>query len=84
MTPVTFRAMLSGMSKPTAPQPIDLTERRGTLTYLAPDGIEVRTTRGWFMRSLDGRTVVARKIGGRNRWQFCGIESVIEFREEVK
>lgn len=66
-------------TKRTVAQSLDHTERRGTLTYLVPDGIEVRTMHAWFTLSLDGRAVVARKIGGRNRWQFCSIESVIEF-----
>lgn len=58
---------------------LSLLEQRGRLTYVAPDGIEVRTMEGWFMLSLSGGTVVARKVRGRNRWQFCSVSDVLDF-----
>jgi hypothetical protein len=70
------------MSRRMVSQPLDHIERRGTITYLAPDGIEVWTLEGWFMLSLDGRTVVARKIRGRNRWQFCAASAVLDLAVE--
>lgn len=60
---------------------IDAVERRGTITYLVGD--EVRTMRGHFVRSLNGRGVAARKIRGRNRWALCSLENVVGFVEEV-
>lgn len=53
---------------------ITLVERRATIVYWV--GYEPRTFAGWVMRSLDGRGVVARKIGGRNRWSLCSLGDV--------
>jgi hypothetical protein len=63
------------------PRTLDHVERRGWLTYTAPDGIEVLRVEGWWSLSLDGRSVVARKLGGRNRWQFCSAADVLTFEE---
>lgn len=65
-------------------QSVDHTERRGTITYTTADGINITTFHAWFMLSLDGRTVVARKIGGRNRWQFCSADAVLDFKVEYR
>lgn len=58
---------------------LSMVEQRGVLTYVAPDGIEVLRLEGWFMLSLSGGTVIARKIRGRNRWQFCSVSEVLDF-----
>ena len=57
---------------------LDLVERRGYLTYTNPYG-EMVTESGWFMISIDGRSVVRRKVGGRNRSVYCSLASVIAF-----
>jgi hypothetical protein len=56
---------------------LDYIERRGTLTYIT--GFESRTMVGNFQLSLDRRTVEARKIRGRNRWQLCSTWNVVSF-----
>lgn len=58
---------------------LSMIEQRGVLTYLAANGIEVLRMEGWFMLSLSGGTVVARKVRGRNRWQFCSVSDVLDF-----
>jgi len=58
---------------------LDYIERKGTLTYMI--GLDVETMEGNFQLSLNGRTVEARKIRARNRYQLCGIENVISFNE---
>jgi hypothetical protein len=57
---------------------LDLVERRGYITYLNPNGDAVEVE-GWFMLTTDGRGVVRRKVGGRNRSLFCSLASVIAF-----
>jgi hypothetical protein len=57
---------------------LDLVERRGYISYINPSG-EMVTDAGWFMLSLDGRSVVRRKVGGRNRSVYCSLASVIAF-----
>jgi hypothetical protein len=59
-------------------QNLDLVERRGYITYSNPNGDAVEVE-GWFMLTVDGRGVVRRKVGGRNRSLFCSFESVIAF-----
>ena len=61
---------------------LDQYERRGRLHYSIGD--DVRTIEGNFRLSVDGRTVEARKVRGRNRWQLCAADSVVMFVEEVK
>ena len=56
---------------------LNYTEQRGTITYMKPD-YSFRTVDGWF--SLEGLTVVIRKIGGRNRSAFCALETVHDFQ----
>jgi hypothetical protein len=58
---------------------MDTTERRGTLTYVAPNGYDIDIVRGHFMLSSDRQKVIMRKIGGRNRWHFCSSNSIIKF-----
>jgi hypothetical protein len=58
--------------------------QRGTLHYMAPDGYTTRQMQGWFMLSTDGRTVIARKVRGRNVWQFASTEQVINFNPYEK
>jgi len=53
---------------------ITMVERRMTINYWV--GYDLRTFAGWAMISHDGRGVVARKIGGRNRWSLCSIADV--------
>jgi hypothetical protein len=59
--------------------------QRGTLTYMQPD-YYFRTVEGWFY--LNGRTVVMRKIGGRNHFNLCAESVVHDFQpydpEEAK
>jgi hypothetical protein len=50
--------------------------QRGTLTYMQPD-YSFRTVEGWFY--LHGRTVVMRKIRGRNQFMLCAEEVVHDF-----
>jgi hypothetical protein len=57
---------------------LDLVERRGYITYLDPNGFQVEVE-GWFMITVDGRGVVRRKVGGRNRSLFCSLASVVSF-----
>jgi hypothetical protein len=57
---------------------IDLVERRGTIFHCDLWGNMTRAD-GWFMLSLDGRGVIRRKVGGRNRSLYCSVESVIDF-----
>jgi hypothetical protein len=56
-------------------------EQRGVLTYMQPD-YTFRTVEGWFY--LNGRTVVMRKIGGRNHFQLCDEQVVHDFTTESK
>ena len=42
-------------------------EQRGVLYTCDSDGTE-RSMEGWFMLTEDGQSVLARKIGGRNRF----------------
>jgi hypothetical protein len=57
---------------------LDLVERRGTIFHCDLWG-NLKRADGWFMLTLDGRGVVRRKVGGRNRSLFCSVESVISF-----
>lgn len=50
--------------------------QRGTLTYMKPD-YYFETIEGWFY--LNGRTVVMRKIGGRNHFNLCDEAVVHDF-----
>ena len=50
-------------------------EQRGTLTYMV--GIEPHTMQGHF--SITGQGVIARKVGGRNRWHLCAGRDVVSF-----
>ena len=52
-------------------------EQRGTLTYVKPDGVNLKDSEGWFY--IQGSTVVKRKIGGRNLFAFCSVKSVYDF-----
>jgi len=56
-------------------------EQRGVLTYMKPD-YTFKTVEGWFY--LNGRTVVMRKVRGRNRFMFCSEESVLDFKPYQK
>jgi len=51
-------------------------QQRGTLTYTRPDFTHT-TVEGWFYLNRD--TVIMRKIGGRNQYQLCGIDTVHDF-----
>lgn len=59
---------------------IDQVERKGTVTYSV--GWRVLTFTGWVSLSNDGKTVVARKPRGRNKWQLTGADSVLNFNEQ--
>lgn len=56
-------------------------EQRGVLTYMKPD-YTFRTVEGWFY--LNGRTVVMRKIRGRNHFQLCDEQVVHDFTAASK
>jgi hypothetical protein len=58
-------------------------ETRGTLCYMNSD-FAPKWVEGWFMLSLDGRTVIRRKVGGRNRYQFCSVVNVLGFSPHEK
>ena len=51
-------------------------EQRGTLTYIKSD-YTPKIIEGWFYHH--GDTVVMRKIGGRNRFQFITVSQIIDF-----
>lgn len=53
-------------------------ETRGTLCYMTSD-YAPKWVEGWFMLSLDGQTVIRRKIRGRNRYRFASIVDVLSF-----
>lgn len=53
-----------------------LHEQRGTLTYQNID-FTYTTVRGWFY--LNNGAVVMRKLRGRNRFQLCRAEIVVDF-----
>jgi hypothetical protein len=56
------------------------TEQAGTISWWA--GIwktELRVMEANFMLSLDGQTVVARTMRGRNHWNLCNIADVESF-----
>ena len=54
-------------------------EKRGTIDYFV--GTEVRTFEGWLhLDPRDGRTIVARKIRGRNHWRLTDVEHALTFR----
>jgi hypothetical protein len=53
--------------------------QRGTLHYMAVDGYYPKHMEGWFLLSEDGRKIYARKIRGRNCWQFASVDRVIDF-----
>jgi len=58
-------------------------EQRGELLHITPDG-RAEATRGHFMLELDGQSVIYRKVGGRNRYRFCSIDAVVQFRKETQ
>lgn len=51
-------------------------EQRGKLTYLTHD-YSWKSVEGWFYLNKQG--VIMRKVGGRNRYFFASIESVLDF-----
>lgn len=53
--------------------------QRGTLHYMDNNGYYPKQMQGWFTLTTDGRTVLARKVRGRNVWQFASTEQVIDF-----
>ena len=52
-------------------------EQRGTLTYIKSD-YTYKSVQGWFFTN-DNKTVVMRKIGGRNRFSVCTTDQVYIF-----
>ena len=52
-------------------------QQRGYLHYW--NGTEVVEKSGWFWLSLDRRTVIRRKIGGRNCYAFAMTENALGF-----
>jgi hypothetical protein len=59
---------------------ITYAERRGVLSYEV--GVEVKTFEGWFY--ADCGKIIARRVGGRNRWFLCRSEDVVGFEEFVR
>ena len=57
--------------------PITIIEQRGTVTYRIGD--EVRLLDGYFMWSINGRYLLARKVRGRRWWQLCSSDCVLIF-----
>jgi hypothetical protein len=57
--------------------------QKGTLHYMSVSGYYPEQMRGWFMLSTDGRTVLARKIKGRNVWQFADVNRVLDFSADI-
>jgi hypothetical protein len=55
-------------------------EQRGYLHYF--NGSQWVEASGWFMVSPHDNTVVRRKIGGRNRYQFTKEENVAAFYKD--
>lgn len=58
-------------------------EQRGEITYIRPDGT-FRVVPGHFMLELDGQGIIHRKVGGRNRYRFCSLDAVVQFRKETR
>ncbi len=56
-------------------------QQRGYLEYESGDGVFLFCS-GWFWLSLDGRTVIRRKIGGRNCYQFAKAETATFYKNE--
>jgi hypothetical protein len=57
--------------------PITTTAQRGTLTYIKGD-YTYKTIEGWFHHH--GTTIVMRKIGGRNQFNFITTSQVLDFQ----
>jgi hypothetical protein len=56
-------------------------ERRGTLDYVV--GSEIRSFEGWLrLDAGDGKTVIARRIRGRNTWALTDVAYIVAFRPE--
>jgi hypothetical protein len=53
--------------------------QRGTVHYFSASGYYPQQMQGWFLLSEDGHKVYARKIRGRNCWQFASVDQIIEF-----
>lgn len=56
-------------------------EQRGTLIHFVPTTYQFKIVTGWF--HVQGNTVVRRKIGGRNTYNFCQLENVDSFTTEA-
>jgi len=54
-------------------------ENRGQLFYTTLDTYEMKTKDGNFQLDADSVTIIARNIGGRNRWKFITVDQIIDF-----
>ncbi len=58
---------------------IDFIERKMTITYMHPNGYDFCRFTGWCMLSTnDTSKIIARKIGGRNRWHLTNTHDIID------
>jgi hypothetical protein len=59
-------------------------EARGALYYTTLATGEMKHVLGNFQIDTDGRTVIARNLGGRNRYRFITVDQVIDFIPDTK
>jgi hypothetical protein len=59
-------------------------EVRGVLYYSSLSSGEILSKAGNFQIATDGRTVIARNLGGRNRWNFTTVGQVVDFTPATK
>jgi hypothetical protein len=59
-------------------------EVRGVLYYSSLSSGEILSKAGNFQIATDGRTVIARNLNGRNRWNFITVDQVIDFVPAAK
>jgi hypothetical protein len=61
--------------------PLTQYPQRGKLLHIV-GGKTYTQTEGWFSLTNDGRTVIRRKIGGRNVSAFTMVKNVVEFEKQ--
>lgn len=59
-------------------------EARGALYYTTLATGEMKHVLGNFQIDTDGRTVIARNLGGHNRYRFITVDQIIDFVPDTK
>jgi len=59
-------------------------EARGVVYYTSLSSGKISSKAGNFQIAADGRTVIARNLNGRNRWNFITVDQVIDFVPATK